>query len=96
MVRFLARRLALALGILLVLSAFMYFLLDLAMDPLWDLRTSTSPNRAQLVQARINQLGLDLPWWERYWIWLRHFVTGDFGVAWSTQQRVNDMLPGAI
>lgn len=96
MVRFLARRFVLALGILLVLSAFMYFLLTLAMDPLADLRTSTSPNKAELVQARISQLGLDLPWWERYWIWLKHFVTGDFGVAWSTQQSVNEMLPGAI
>lgn len=96
MVRFLARRLGLALGILLVLSAFMYFMLDLAMDPLADLRTSTSPNKAALIQARISQLGLDLPWWERYWIWLRHALTGDFGIAWTTQQSVNAMLPGAI
>ena len=96
MVRFLARRLALALGILLTLSAFMYFMLDLAMDPLWDLRTSTSPNKAELIQNRVNQLGLDLPWWERYWRWLTHFVSGDFGLAWVTQQRVNEMLPGAI
>ncbi|MFZ0531331.1 MAG: ABC transporter permease [Propionicimonas sp.] len=96
MARFLARRFVLALGILLTLSAFMYFMLDLAMDPLADLRTSTSPAKAQLIRDRINQLGLDLPWWERYWIWLRHFVTGDFGTAWTTQQSVNDMLPGAI
>ncbi len=96
MVRFLARRTALALGILLVLSALMYFMLDVAMDPLDDLRTSTAPNRAELIEMRVNALGLDLPWWERYWVWLRHFVTGDFGIAWRTQQRVNDMLPGAI
>jgi len=88
--------LALALGILLALSALMYFMLDLAMDPLDDLRTSTAPNKEQLLQARISQLGLNLPWWQRYWLWLRNFVTGDFGIAWRTQQRVNEMLPGAI
>ncbi len=96
MVRFLGRRFGLALGILLVLSAFIYFLLDLAMDPLEDLRTSTSPSKAQLIQARISQLGLDLPWWQRYGLWLRHVLTGDWGIAWTTQQRVNDMLPSAI
>jgi peptide/nickel transport system permease protein len=96
MVRFLARRLALAVGILLALSALMYFMLDLAMDPLDDLRTSTSPAKAQQIQMRISALGLDLPWYQRYWGWLRHFVTGDFGLAWRTQQTVNHLLPGAI
>ena len=61
MVRFFARRLALALGILLTLSALMYCLLDLAMDPLDDLRTSPSPNKAQLIENRIALLDLDQP-----------------------------------
>ena len=36
MIRFIARRLAIALGLLVVLSVIVYFLLDLALDPLED------------------------------------------------------------
>ena len=66
MVRFLARRLGLGIGILLVLSLLMYFMLDLAMDPLDDLRTSTAPNKEAAIEARILALQLDQPWHQRY------------------------------
>ena len=66
MVRFLARRLAMGLIILLVLSVLMYVMLDLAMDPLDDLRTSTAPNKEAAIAARIQALHLDQPWWQRY------------------------------
>ncbi|MBK8461401.1 MAG: ABC transporter permease [Micropruina sp.] len=96
MVRFLARRLAMALGILLALSIMVYAMLDMALDPLGDLRTSTAPNRAQLLANRIALLNLDQPWYVRYWDWLTSFVRGDFGTAWRTGRQVNDMLGGAI
>ena len=96
MVRFLARRLGLGLGILLVLSLLMYFMLDLAMDPLDDLRTSTAPNKEAAIEARILALQLDQPWHQRYVTWLGKFVTGDLGMAWRTQESVNRLLGGAI
>lgn len=96
MIRFLLRRTGLALGTLLVLSALVHFMVDLAMDPLWDLRQSTSPNKAQLIANRVALLKLDQPWWVRYWDWLSSFVRGDFGIAWTTKQSVNEMLKGAI
>jgi len=96
MTRFLARRLALAAGTLLVLSAMVYFMLDLALDPLDDLRGSTAANKAELIARRISLLRLNDPWYVRYWDWLTSFVSGDLGVAWRTQQRVSDLLVGAI
>lgn len=96
MIRFIARRLAIALGLLVVLSVIVYFLLDLALDPLEDLRTSTALNKQQLIENRTRQLGLDRPWYERYWIWLSNFVRGDLGLAWRTGQKVNNLLAGAI
>ncbi len=95
MLRFIARRLAIALGLLLVLSVLMYWLLDIALDPLDDLRTSPALNRDELIAIRVNQLHLDLPWYQRYWMWLTSFVRGDFGMAWRTGQHVNDLLGGA-
>ncbi|MBK8447561.1 MAG: ABC transporter permease subunit [Micropruina sp.] len=95
MLRFIARRLAIAIGLLLVLSLLIYWLLDIAMDPLDDLRTSPALNRDQLIELRVQSLGLDQPWYQRYFTWLTNFVRGDFGVAWRTGQRVNDLLGGA-
>lgn len=82
--------------ILLVLSVLMYVMLDLAMDPLDDLRTSTAPNKEAAIAARIQALHLDQPWWQRYLGWLSKFVTGDLGMAWRTQELVNRLLGGAI
>lgn len=95
MLRFIARRLAIAVGLLLVLSLLMYWLLDIAMDPLDDLRTSPALNRDQLIELRVLQLNLDQPWYVRYWHWLTNCFQGNFGTAWRTGQSVNSLLGGA-
>jgi peptide/nickel transport system permease protein len=96
MIRFLFRRLLLALGTLLVLSAVVYFMVDLAVDPLQDLRQSTSPQKAELIARRVALLQLDQPWWVRYWDWLSGFVRGDLGLAWKTQEQVTSQLQDAV
>lgn len=96
MFRFLARRLATAVGLLLILSVLVYWLLSIAVDPLDDLRTSTALNRDQLIDMRIQQLALDQPWYVRYWAWLTSLLRGDLGVAWRSGQQVNHLLGGAI
>ena len=96
MLRFIARRLATALGLLLLLSVLVYWLLSVALDPLDDLRTNPAVNRDQLIEIRVMQLNLDQPWYMRYWDWLTSFVRGDLGLAWRTGQHVNDLLGGAI
>ncbi len=96
MVRFIARRLALALGTLLVLSFLMYGLLEAALDPLVDLRENPAANRDDMIANRVRLLRLDLPWYQRYFTWLLHFVQGDFGLAWRTMQPVGALARGAI
>nr|NLI51098.1 ABC transporter permease [Propionibacterium sp.] len=96
MVRFLARRLGMALGILALLSVIMYLLLDVAIDPLEELRTDPSPNRDQKIANRIALLDLDKPVWIRYLNWLGRFVQGDFGLAWRSMTPVNHLLTTAI
>ena len=48
----------------------MYILVALSGDPLEDLRTSTAPNKQQLIEARTALLNLDVPPFLRYFIWL--------------------------
>lgn len=51
-------------------SVLMFVLVINSGDPLADLRENTSENREHLMQLRIETMGLDLPWYERYWDWL--------------------------
>ncbi|MDR1710564.1 MAG: ABC transporter permease [Propionibacteriaceae bacterium] len=96
MLRFLARRFALALGTLFVLSVLVHLMVDTALDPLEDLRLSTSPNKATLIANRVAMLKLDQPWIVRYWDWFTQFIQGNPGIAWKSQQKVTDLMSGAI
>lgn len=96
MIRFLLRRFLTAVGILFVISIVAYGLLNLALDPLADLRESTALNKADLIARRRSMLRLDDPWFERYLEWLSHFIRGDFGQAWLTGRAVNDLLGPAM
>jgi len=38
------------------------------------------------------QLGLNHPFWDRYWIWLDGLLHGNLGIAYSNQQSVNSII----
>ena len=78
MLPFVARRLLVAIPILLV-SSFLVFVLAINMgDPLRDLKERPNPC-APCIAKKEAELGLDKPWHERYVKWVGNFVTGDFG-----------------
>ncbi|MFB9777253.1 ABC transporter permease [Brevibacterium otitidis] len=101
MFRYLARRFLSAALVMLVVTFLMYVLIDIAIDPLEDLRTSTSPNAAQLMENRVKLLQLDVPSPIRYFWWLGG-VGGcfigqcDLGASWVSGQEVTSLLQGAI
>lgn len=70
MVRFILRRLGISLLILLVGSLLMFVLTINSGDPLADLRESNDPNRENRIAQRVANMGLDMPWYERYLDWL--------------------------
>ncbi len=78
----------------------MYILVALSGDPLEDLRTSTAPNKQQLIEARTALLHLDVPPYLRYFIWLGGIFGltgkgfGDLGVT-VQNQPVNVLLAQA-
>lgn len=85
---------------MLISSAIMFVLTINSGDPLKDLRESTDPNRDNMIAQRTQWMGLDQPWYTRYWDWLRG-VGGclkgqcDLGVN-RTGQSVNGMLGNAV
>ncbi len=63
---YITRRVIASLAILLAATFLMFALMSVSGDPLADLRTSSSPDKELLIQARIDQLNLDQPMPVRY------------------------------
>ncbi len=70
MLRFILRRVGISALILLLGSVLLFLLTVYSGDPLEDLRESRDRNREQLMEARIRAMNLELPWYQRYWMWL--------------------------
>ncbi len=56
-------------------------------DPAYMLVGKIS-NPEQIENIR-RQLGIDQPYYVQFWIFLRQIATGDFGVSWSTNEKVS-------
>ncbi len=70
MIRFIARRLGVSVLILFLASILMYVMTIKSGDPLKDLYGQTGSNRQVLIDARIDRMNLDEPWYTRYGLWL--------------------------
>ncbi|KFC52122.1 ABC transporter permease [Micrococcus luteus] len=99
MLKFILKRLGSSLLVLFGASILLFFLVAHSGDPLQDLRESQNPNRETLIAARTAFMGLDQPWYARYWDWLQGIggcVTGqcDLGLS-RNGQSVADLLSNA-
>jgi peptide/nickel transport system permease protein len=92
---FAVRRLLYALPILLGVSLVVFALMQLAPGDVADLLIppEAPPEVAKQIRAR---LGLDLPVWERYLVWIRNLAQGDLGISAFTNQPVADELFSAL
>ncbi|TDN92474.1 ABC transporter permease subunit [Microbacterium sp. BK668] len=95
MASFIIRRLIASIFVLFAATFLMYILVSFAGDPLEDLKQSSAPNKAQLIEARTRLLNLDVPAPLRYFLWLGGLFRGDFGVS-IQNQPVNALLANAI
>jgi len=68
--KYILRRLGISVLIMLGASLLLYVLTINSGDPLEDLRENPDENAQTLMEARIRNMNLDLPWYERYWEWL--------------------------
>ncbi|QNE33809.1 ABC transporter permease subunit [Leifsonia shinshuensis] len=103
MASFILRRLLVSVLIIIAASFLMYMLVAYSADPLQDLRSSNSPNKTQLINARIQLLQLDVVPPLRWLLWLGGAAkclipfanSCDLGSTISNA-RVVDILPQAL
>lgn len=91
MAKFILRRIAIAVPIVLIVTIITFLLIDLApydaVDAMIDPKMS-----AETVAAMKEQMGLNKPVWERYVDWLGNMVTGNFGYSIVTKQSIAEQL----
>ncbi|MFF0451518.1 ABC transporter permease [Streptomyces sp. NPDC004609] len=97
--RFALRRLGRFLVSLWVLVTASFLMIHLIPgDPVRGALGPTAP--VELVEERRRALGLDDPLWDQYADYLRHCLTGDFGVSMVTglpvSEVIGDRLPGSV
>lgn len=85
------KRLAVSVLVLLAVSFVVFvFTLLLPGDPAQAiLGQQATPERLEALRS---QLGLDQPWWQRYFDWLGGILTGDLGVSAATGGSISALL----
>jgi peptide/nickel transport system permease protein len=98
--RFVARRSAQALPLLLVISTLVFALIHAAPGGPLAIYLSNPNVRPEDIARLRHALGLDRPLWAQYWSWLAAFVRGDWGYSFSdgrpVTMRVVERLPATI
>ena len=83
-----ARRLLTAIPVLLGVTFLTFVVMNLIPGDPAQLILGINASPAAVHKLDV-QLGLDHPFWDRYWLWLDGLLHGDLGIAYSNQQSVN-------
>ena len=78
MLRFIVRRVFWAIPVLLVASVVVFIVVRASTDPVAAAARNPRTTPAALAKYK-HDLGLDKSQFEQYWIWITHFVRGDWG-----------------
>jgi peptide/nickel transport system permease protein len=96
--RYVLRRLAQTIFVVVVVT----FLTSIALrflpggtEVIVALKTGPGASKEQ-AQAILKDLGLDQPWYSQYFTWMKHFVTGDWGVTFQTNQSIATEVKRAL
>jgi peptide/nickel transport system permease protein len=91
MLRYVASRLVIAAAMVLLASLVIFLIANMVPgDPVLTQLGDIAANNPVMVAAYRHKWGLDLPLWDRYWIFLRGLLQGDLGVSISSQRPVLD------
>ncbi len=95
MLRYIIRRLIQAVGVLILVSILVFFLVRLIPgDPIrLLLGEDLSPT---VEQQLIQKWGLDAPLYEQYFLWMFNIVQGDFGQSIRTQEQIASLIGSRI
>ncbi|MGW6522847.1 ABC transporter permease [Streptomyces sp. NPDC054962] len=93
MLTYALRRLVYSVPVILVASFVFFWAIRSAFDPLVKLRQARDP---EIVQREVARLGLDRPVLEQYVLWLKAFITGNWGVSTRTGDEAQNMIGSAL
>lgn len=89
--RFIAKRLIQALVVIVLISLFSYFLMEiLPGDPVYAILGSDITKEQYDTQYKLMELDKPAP--VRYWNWIAKFVQGDFGTSYQFKTPVREVL----
>ncbi|KQV41211.1 ABC transporter permease [Rhizobium sp. Root1204] len=91
MLRFTLRRLVSLVGTLLTISLLIYLAGSALPNDAAQMQLNVYANDANLAVLR-EQLGLNLPLWQRYLMWLRHALSGDLGTSLSFHSPIGPLV----
>lgn len=93
--RYILKKIGIFILTILIISALVFFAFQIIPgDPTTRmLGTQATPEKVAALRA---ELGLDRPTLVRYFEWLRNFLHGDFGLSYSYNVPVSDLLKGRI
>ncbi len=93
MLTYVLRRLLYSVPVVLIASFILFWAVRSTFDPLAKLRQSRDP---AVVQRETERLGLKDSIFKQYWLWLKGFVTGDWGTSTRTGGNVRPMIFSAM
>ena len=97
MLTFIVRRLIQMVPLLFLISVVSFVLINLPPGDFLTIKIAELEARGDSgAQFMLNQyrerFGLDLPIWQQYWIWVSHFVRGDFGRSFEYEREVSTLI----
>lgn len=96
MTRYLVRRLLGLIPLLLGISFLVFALMNMVPgNPMQQIEFSPNITPADVERIREN-LGLNDPWYQRYFIWLGNALQGDLGISFLNSQPVSRVIGSAI
>lgn len=93
MIRFALRRVAYSVPVLLVASFLLFWAVRSTFDPVAKLRQGRDPSA---VQREIERLGLDASIPHQYLLWMKGFLSGDWGTSTRTGGSVSTLIGQAM
>jgi ABC-type dipeptide/oligopeptide/nickel transport system permease component len=91
MFQFIIRRLLFGVLVLWLVTTSVFVLLHIAPTPVEAIIAGPRASAATVAQVRHN-LGLDRPFLEQYWSFLKKTATGDLGFSYVTQSKVSSLI----
>ena len=89
--RYIISRLLVAAAMVLLATLIIFLIANTVPgDPVLTQLGDIAANNPAIVEAYRHKWGLDLPMWDRYWIFLRGLLHGDLGISISSQRPVID------